>query len=130
MKRSTKLFERLLDTDVKADLLTLFHNNANLQETPEGLARKIGRSATEVERELEDLVQLGILKKAQVYSLGRKEIERFKTQFQSNSHSENCPKTHKPKWLALRPFRSQRRLAALRFLTRCSQTECPQPERH
>jgi KaiC/GvpD/RAD55 family RecA-like ATPase len=70
MKRSTKLFERLLDTDVKADLLTLFHNNANLQDSPEGLARKIGRSATEVQRELEDLVQLGILKKVEVYSFG------------------------------------------------------------
>ena len=70
MKRSTKLFERLLDTDVKADLLTLFHNNANLQETSEVLARKIGRNATEVERELEDLVQLGILNRVQVYSFG------------------------------------------------------------
>jgi KaiC/GvpD/RAD55 family RecA-like ATPase len=70
MKRSTKLFERLLDTDVKADLLTLFHNNANLQETPEGLAKRIGRGATEVQHELEDLVQLGILKKTEVYSFG------------------------------------------------------------
>lgn len=68
MKRATKLFERLLDTDVKADLLTLFHNNTNLQDTPEGLARKVGRSAAEVQRELEDLVQLGILKKVEVYS--------------------------------------------------------------
>jgi KaiC/GvpD/RAD55 family RecA-like ATPase len=70
MKRSTKLFERLLDTDVKADLLTLFHNNAHLQDTPEGLAKRIGRNTTEVQRELEDLVELGILKKAEVYSFG------------------------------------------------------------
>ncbi len=65
-----KLFERLLDTDVKADLLTLFHNNAHLSETPDGLAKKIGRSPTEVQRELEDLVQLGILRKVEVYSFG------------------------------------------------------------
>jgi KaiC/GvpD/RAD55 family RecA-like ATPase len=65
-----KLFERLLDTDVKASLLTLFHNNTNLADTTEGLAKRIGRSPVEVERELEDLVQLGILKKAQVYSFG------------------------------------------------------------
>jgi len=65
-----KLFERLLDTDVKADLLTLFHNNANLSETPDALARKIGRNPVEVQRELEDLVELGILKKAEVYSFG------------------------------------------------------------
>lgn len=65
-----KLFERLLDSDVKADLLTLFHNNANMAETPEGLAKKVGRNPVEVQRELEDLVELGILKKVEVYSFG------------------------------------------------------------
>jgi len=70
MKRSMKLFERLLDTDVKADLLTLFHNNARLSDTSEGLARRIGRNPAEVQRELEDLVELGILRKIEVYSFG------------------------------------------------------------
>lgn len=65
-----KLFERLLDTDVKADLLTLFHNHANLQESSEGLAKRVGRSPAEVQRELEDLVGLGILKKVEMYSFG------------------------------------------------------------
>jgi KaiC/GvpD/RAD55 family RecA-like ATPase len=65
-----KLFERLLDTDVKADLLTLFHNHGNLQDTPEGLARRVGRSPSEVQRELEDLVELGILRKVEMYSFG------------------------------------------------------------
>ena len=69
-KRPVKLFERLLDSDVKADLLTFFHNNANLSETPEALARKVGRNQVEVQRELEDLVELGILKKVEVYSFG------------------------------------------------------------
>jgi KaiC/GvpD/RAD55 family RecA-like ATPase len=70
-----KLFERLLDTDVKADLLTLFHNNAGLSDTPDGLARRIGRSADEVQREVDDLVELGILRKVQVYSFA---LERDK----------------------------------------------------
>jgi len=65
-----KLFERLLDTDVKADLLTLFHNNADLGETAEQLAKRLGRTPIEVQRELEDLVALGILKKVEVYSFG------------------------------------------------------------
>jgi KaiC/GvpD/RAD55 family RecA-like ATPase len=65
-----KLFERLLDTDVKADLLTLFHNNARLADTSDGLAQRIGRSPVEVQREVEDLVELGILKKVEVYSFG------------------------------------------------------------
>lgn len=70
MKRSMKLFERLLDTDVKADLLTLFHNHANLQDTSDGLAKRVGRNPAEVQRELEDLVELGILRKVEVYSFG------------------------------------------------------------
>jgi KaiC/GvpD/RAD55 family RecA-like ATPase len=65
-----KLFERLLDTDVKADLLTLFHNNAHLADTSEGLAKRVSRTPEEVQRELEDLVELGILKKVEVYSFG------------------------------------------------------------
>ena len=65
-----KLFERLLDTDVKADLLTLFHNNAHLADTSEGLAKRVSRTPQEVQRELEDLVELGILKKVEVYSFG------------------------------------------------------------
>ena len=65
-----KLFERLLDSDVKADLLTLFHNNARLADSSEGLAQRVGRSPGEVQRELEDLVELGILRKVEVYSFG------------------------------------------------------------
>lgn len=70
MAKPTKLFERLLDTDTKADLLTLFHNNENLAETPEQLGRRLGRNPAEIQRELEDLVELGILRKAEVYSFG------------------------------------------------------------
>jgi len=65
-----KLFERLLDTDVKADILTLFHNNPNLSDTAEGLARRLGRSPGEVQKEVEDLVELGILRKSEVYAFG------------------------------------------------------------
>jgi KaiC/GvpD/RAD55 family RecA-like ATPase len=65
-----RLFERLLDTDVKADLLTVFHNNPNLQDTSSGLSRRLGRSPGEVQRELDDLVGLGILRKIEVYTFG------------------------------------------------------------
>jgi KaiC/GvpD/RAD55 family RecA-like ATPase len=65
-----KIFERLLDSDVKADLLTLFHNNSDLSETTEGLAKRIGKSPAEVSSELDDLVELGILKRTEVYSFG------------------------------------------------------------
>lgn len=83
-KRPVKLFERLLDSDVKADLLTFFHNNANLSETPEALARKVGRNLVEVQRELEDLVELGILKRLRFTRLEWTEIRKYKMRFQSN----------------------------------------------
>ena len=70
MKRSMKLFERLLDTDLKADILTLFHNDPNMSNTADELARKIGRNPVDVQRELDDLSELGILKKVEVYSFG------------------------------------------------------------
>lgn len=70
-KRPSKIFERLLDSDVKADLLTLFHNNANLTETAEGLARRVGRSLGEVQLELSDMVGLGELEKIEVYSFNQ-----------------------------------------------------------
>jgi len=70
MKRSMKLFERLLDTDLKADILTLFHNDPNMSDTADELARKIGRNTADIQRELDDLSELGILKKVEVYSFG------------------------------------------------------------
>lgn len=70
MKRSMKLFERLLDTDLKADILTLFHNDPNMSDTADELARKIGRNSADIQRELDDLSELGILKKVEVYSFG------------------------------------------------------------
>ena len=68
LKRSTKLFERLLDSDVKAKLLTLFHNDPELSETAEGLASRIGAGLDEVRRCIEDLVELRLLKKSEYYT--------------------------------------------------------------
>jgi KaiC/GvpD/RAD55 family RecA-like ATPase/AraC-like DNA-binding protein len=77
MQRPMKLFERLLDSDVKADLLTLFHNNPHLAETIEDIAKRIGRTPSEVQREFDDLVQLGIMRKTEVYSLGLERDEEI-----------------------------------------------------
>jgi len=68
LKRSTKLFERLLDSDVKAKLLTLFHNDPELSETVEGLASRVGADLNEVRRCTEDLLELRLLKRAEYYT--------------------------------------------------------------
>jgi KaiC/GvpD/RAD55 family RecA-like ATPase len=68
LKRSTKLFERLLDSDVKVKLLTLFHNDPELSDTVEGLASRVGADLTEVRRCTEDLLELRLLKRSEYYT--------------------------------------------------------------
>ena len=70
------ILQRLLSSDVKADLLVLFHKNPGLIDTMEGIARRIGRVTSAVEAEIRDLVAMGLLKvkfigAAQVYALDK-----------------------------------------------------------
>jgi predicted transcriptional regulator len=70
------ILQRLLSSDVKADLLVLFHKNPGLIDTMDGIARRIGRLASAVEAEIRDLVAMGLLKVKiiggnQVYSLDK-----------------------------------------------------------
>jgi predicted transcriptional regulator len=57
------LLQRLLSSEVKADLLTLFHEDPGLVDTTEGLARRTGRTLKTMEEDLEDLLDLGVLKR-------------------------------------------------------------------
>jgi KaiC/GvpD/RAD55 family RecA-like ATPase len=82
MKESKRIFERLLESDIKAELLTLFHNNPTLSNSAGALAKTIGRSVEEVQPELEDLSQLGILKKVEVFSF---DLEKDKELQESES---------------------------------------------
>jgi hypothetical protein len=56
------LLQRLLSSEVKADLLTLFHEDPGLGDSVEGLARRIRRTPNEIAQDLEDLLDLGVLK--------------------------------------------------------------------
>ena len=53
---------RLLSSEVKGDLLTLFHRNPGLIDTVEGVALRIGRMGEVVEDDVRDLLDLGLLK--------------------------------------------------------------------
>jgi predicted transcriptional regulator len=63
MKGETEMIDRLLSSDVKADLLALFHNNPGLTDRIDGLARRIGRAASEIEADVKELIDLGALSK-------------------------------------------------------------------
>ncbi len=60
---SEVLLQRLLSSEIKTDLLTLFHRNPGLLDTTSGVALRIGRTGTEVAGDLTDLVELGLITK-------------------------------------------------------------------
>ena len=74
MTAENRLFEMLISTEVKGDLLVLFHKNPGLIDTYDGVARRIGRIAKSIEADVRDLVTLGILK---VRQIGGREVLLF-----------------------------------------------------
>lgn len=83
MDDAGEVLTRMLSSEVKAELLLLFHKNPGLIDSSEGTARRIGRTAAAVEVELKDLVALGVLgvKKIgteRVYSLDRTRDQEIK----------------------------------------------------
>jgi hypothetical protein len=62
MTTENRLFDMLISTEVKGDLLVLFHKNPGLIDTYDGVARRIGRIAKSIEADVRDLVTLGLLK--------------------------------------------------------------------
>jgi len=57
-----ELMEKLMGTEIKAELLRLFHMNPGILDTVEGIARRIGRMPKDVETEISTLVELGVLR--------------------------------------------------------------------
>lgn len=62
MSQGREILSRLLSSEVKGDLLVLFHKNPGLVDTMDGVARRIGRRANSIEADAKDLVDLGVLK--------------------------------------------------------------------
>jgi len=57
------LSEKLIGTEIKAELLRLFHMNPGILDTVDSIARRIGRMPNDVETEIVTLVDLGVLRK-------------------------------------------------------------------
>jgi hypothetical protein len=56
----------LLGSEVRGDLLVLFHRNPGLIDTVDGVARRIGRTTVAVISEVRELLQLGVLKQKRI----------------------------------------------------------------
>lgn len=77
---------------MKADILTLFNNNSELAETAEGLAKRIRCTPAEAQKEIADLVELGILKKDEVYTFVQDRNRDIQDAIQSSLSSVKRPK--------------------------------------
>jgi len=58
-----ELSEKLIGTEIKAEVLHLFHMNPGILDTVDGIARRVGRMPKDVETEIQPLVELGVLRK-------------------------------------------------------------------
>ncbi|MEM2904579.1 MAG: RAD55 family ATPase [Candidatus Bathyarchaeia archaeon] len=66
-KAKAKLFAKLIDSEGKAELLTLFHKEPDLADTVEGFAKRLGRSPEETKEDLEALRELGLVRRLETY---------------------------------------------------------------
>ena len=62
MSNASETLARLLASEIRGDLLVLFHRNPGLIDTLDGVARRIGRTAPTIEQDVNDLINLGVLK--------------------------------------------------------------------
>jgi predicted transcriptional regulator len=61
----------LLATEVRVDLMTLFHKNPGIMDTSEGIARRIGYLPEAVQTDLDEISKLGVITKRK---MGQREI--------------------------------------------------------
>ena len=59
---------KLLGSEAKLEILALFHENPDLTEKIEGVGKRIGRGADEIETEVRDLIDIGMLRTKTVES--------------------------------------------------------------
>jgi len=61
-----EILSTLLASEVRGDLLILFHKNPGLIDTVDGIARRIGRTTITVISDLRELLLLGILRQKRI----------------------------------------------------------------
>lgn len=61
-----QILSTLLASEIRGDLLVLFHRNPGLIDTIEGVARRIGRTPGSIQSDVRELVKLGVLKEKKV----------------------------------------------------------------
>lgn len=62
----SEILSTLLGSEVRGDLLVLFHRNPGLIDTVDGVARRIGRTTVAIISEVRELLELGVLKQKRI----------------------------------------------------------------
>jgi hypothetical protein len=68
MSAAQQMITTLLSSQVRGELLILYHRNPGLLDTIDGVARRIGRTGISIEKDVRDLVNLGVLKTKKIGS--------------------------------------------------------------
>ena len=99
MSEASQMLAALLSSEIKGDLLALFHRNPGLVDSLDGVARRIGRTGGVVEADVKSLVDLGVLKvkvigSSEVFFLNRSRdrelLESLANQIKTISRGEGC----------------------------------------
>src|SRR6266508_5328259 len=66
-----ELIEKLIGSETKAELLMFFHENPETTDTMDGIAKRIHRIPKDIERDIEDLVDIGLLHEVRTLSFNK-----------------------------------------------------------
>jgi hypothetical protein len=66
MSAPNQLFQAMLSSEIKGDLLVLFHKNPGLMDSIEGVARRIGRGGATIQADVHEMVRAHILGTKQI----------------------------------------------------------------
>jgi KaiC/GvpD/RAD55 family RecA-like ATPase len=66
-----ELIEKLIGSETKAELLMFFHENPETIDALDGIAKRLHRSPKDIEHDLSDLVDLGLLHEVRTFSFDK-----------------------------------------------------------
>src|SRR5437870_13691706 len=66
MSAPSQLFQSMLSSEIKGDLLVLLHKNPGLIDSLDGVARRIGRVGTAIQADVQDMLNVHILGSRQI----------------------------------------------------------------
>ena len=87
MSQERDLWARLVSSEIKLQLLKLFNGEPKLSCGLDEIAKRIGRPEEEIKDDLEDLVEIGVIKKKPnpgAYSLDEEKYDQIQTSIRNH----------------------------------------------